>query len=94
MVPPGAITAADRKALRAAGVVVVETDDPSRCQFVRAGESISGSDMLWAAMDALRHDFGYGNHGKDQREQLAKNLYSLIAADFRARHPESESADG
>lgn len=80
MVPPGAITAADRKALRAAGVVVVETDDPSKCQFVRSTETLSSSDMLWAAMDALRRDFGYGDKGSQQREQLAKNLFSLIAA--------------
>ena len=80
LVPPGAVKPADRKALREAGVVVVETEDPSKCQFIRAGEVISGSDMLWAAFDSLRRDFGYGDHGAKQREQLAMNLFSLIGA--------------
>lgn len=31
IVPPGAVTAADRKMLREAGVVVVETKDPTKC---------------------------------------------------------------
>lgn len=79
LVPPGAIKAADRKALRDAGVVVVETDDPAKCQFIRASETVSSDDMLWAAMDALRRDFGYGNKGAQQREQLALNLWRLIA---------------
>lgn len=81
LVPPGAVGEDDRAALREVGVVVVETDDPSKCQFIRAGETISSGDMLWAAMDAIRRDFGYGDHGKQQREQLAHNLFSLIAAD-------------
>ena len=78
IVPPGAVEAADRKALRDAGVVVVELDDPTACQFVKAGETVSSSDMLWAAMDAIARDFGYGNQGAKQREQLAMNLFSLI----------------
>lgn len=93
LVPVGAITAADRKALRTAGVVVVETDDPSKCQFVRSTETLSSSDMLWAAMDALRRDFGSYSTGKQQREQLAHNIYALIATDFSQRHGDQASED-
>lgn len=88
LVPPGSITAADRDLLREVGVVVVETDDASKCQFLKATEAISSSDMLWAAMDALRRDFGYGKEGKEQRQQLAQNLWTLIAAEFEDRRPE------
>jgi hypothetical protein len=102
LTPPGAVTPEDREALRAVGVIVVETEDPHACQFLRSGEVISSSDMLWAAMDALRRDYGYGDHGSKQREQLAHNLFSLIAttADHdgsiagkvRARRKASEQA--
>lgn len=78
LVPPGAIKAADRKVLRDAGVVVVETADPAACQFVRAGEVVSSNDMLWAAMDALRTDKGYGKTGEEQRMQLAVNIIGLV----------------
>lgn len=75
----GVLTNASKRDLRKAGVVVVEVTDPSKCQFIRATETVSADDMLWAAMDALRRDFdGYGNKGDKQREQLAHNLYHLI----------------
>lgn len=80
LTPPGAVTAEDRQALREVGVVVVETDDPKACQFLRAGQVASSDDMLWAAMDAIRRDFGYGDHGAKQREQMAQNMFALIGA--------------
>jgi hypothetical protein len=75
----GQLNAVGKHDLRKAGVVVVEVDDPASCQFIRSAEAVSGDDMLWAALDALRHDFGYGDHGAKQREQLAHNLFKIVA---------------
>lgn len=79
LTPPGAIDPADRELLREAGVVVVETDDPTACRFLRASEVVSSSDMLWAAMDALRQNYNYDNGAGDKhRERLASNLIRLV----------------
>lgn len=95
----GQLNVDSRRDLKRAGVVVVEVDDPSACQFIRAAEVVSGDDMLWAAMDAIKRDFGYGDHGAKQREQFAMNVYSMVAAARRERagdpapgKPESEGA--
>lgn len=81
----GQLTPQSRRELRKAGVVVVEVDDPSQCQFVRATETVSADDMLWAAMDALRHGDQYGNKGVMQREQFAINVWNLVTAARSAR---------
>jgi hypothetical protein len=74
----GQLTAASRRELKRAGIVVVEVGDLAKCQFIRAGEIVSGTDMLWAAMDALRRDYGYGNEGRKQREQFTLNIFQLV----------------
>lgn len=73
--------------LRKAGVVVVEVDDPAKCQFIRATETVGADDMLWAAMDALRvTDKEYGeSKGHTQRARLAHNLIELVIAQKTAR---------
>ena len=76
----GQLADESRQALREAGIVVVEVKDPSRCQFIRSGEKLSSSDMLWAAMDAIRRDFGSYSKGEKQREQFALNMWKLVAA--------------
>lgn len=68
-----------RRELRKVGVVVVEVDDPSTCQFIRSSESMSADDMLWAAFDALKRGTSAGN----ARERVANNLFFLSVA---ARH--------
>lgn len=67
-----------KRDLRKVGVVVVEVEDPSQCQFIRSTETVSADDMLWAALDALRVNNGYNDSGKVQREQLAQNLFALV----------------
>ena len=54
-VKPNTISAADKEVLCAAGVIVVDIDDPSSVKFVRAGMEISGSQMLQCAARALKH---------------------------------------
>lgn len=82
----GQLNESSRRALRKAGVVVVEVADPSACRFIRANEVLSGDDMLYAALKALRHVGGTYSKGSDQREQLAVNLFNLVDA--------ARSADG
>jgi hypothetical protein len=72
----GQLSAASKRDLKKAGIVVVEVEDPSRCQFIRATETISADDMLWAAIDALRVESG--NYGRDNRERLAHNLWVIV----------------
>lgn len=67
-----------KRDLRAAGVVVVEVDDPSKCQFIKANETINGDDMLWACLDALKTQGQYGSKGDVQRERLAFNLFRIV----------------
>lgn len=66
--------------LRQAGIVVVEVEDPSACQFIKSSDRVSGDDMLWAAMDALKRDFGTYDKGQKHREQFAVNIASLVEA--------------
>lgn len=81
----GQLSTRDRTALCKAGVIVVEVEDPSRCQFIRATEPLSGDDMLWAALDALRRKFDGYNKGEQQREQFALNIWTLVDAARTAR---------
>lgn len=89
----GQLTNPSKAALRKAGVVVVEVEDPSKCQFIRASEAVSGDDMLWAAMDALKRDFGYANEGRKQREQFTFNVIGLIDAAHSADKGRTPTAD-
>lgn len=85
--PTGTVSPKSIRELRKAGVVVVETDDPSRCQFIRATEIVSSNDMLWAALSAL-NDKGEGwssSKGEAQREALAKRLFEIVNAARQAR---------
>lgn len=56
-VKPNAIGPEDKTALRDAGVIVVEIDNPADAKFVRAGADfaeLSGSHLLLAACDAIQ----------------------------------------
>ncbi len=73
--PVGAIDKAALRDLRKAGVVVVQTNDPDRCRFIRAASEVSSDEMLWAAMSVL-----YSHGGSTQREQFTKLLFGLLDA--------------
>jgi hypothetical protein len=55
----GAISTRTARALGKAGIVVVETDHPEDVKFVRAGEVVTGSAMLAAALLAITGDDTY-----------------------------------
>ena len=52
-IKPKAISSSDKKALRAAGVVVVEVDDPQAVRLMKAAVEIDGSELLQAAVKAI-----------------------------------------
>ena len=89
----GQLTAASRRELRRAGIVVVEVDDPSRCQFIRAGESVSHSDMLWAAVDALKASTSSSSSDQAHQNRFARNIFTLIEQAY-ARDRERAAHDG
>ncbi len=76
----GQLTAASRRELKRAGVTVVEVEDPSACQFIRATYALSADDMLWAACDALKLKTNYTDNDRLHREKFALNLIELIEA--------------
>ena len=83
----GQLSAASRRELKRAGIIVVEVEDPSRCTFIRAGQVIDGDDMLWAACDAMRRG-GDGSYGGDKvaadiRERFAVSIFELVDAAAR-----------
>lgn len=87
IVKRGSMTKADVGLARRAGIVVVQVDSLADAKFVRANETIGHSDMLWAALEALAHKGGYGE-GKEQRERLAKNLFSIMDEAYQADRAE------
>lgn len=63
-VKPKAISNADKKALKSAGVIVVEVEDPQAVKFVRAGTELSASALLLCAMEAMtKHGGVFGQFG-------------------------------
>lgn len=90
IVPVGAVDKSALRALAKAGVIVVQTDQPERCQLIRSSETVSHSDMLWAAMSALQKD-GYAG-GKDQREEFTKLIFRLVDTSHKTeRAPDQET---
>ena len=85
----GQLSAASRRELKRAGVVVVEVEDPSKCQFIRSSEVVSADDMLWAACDALRLKTRYTDTDTAHREKFAVNIFDLVDAAHSAGKPPS-----
>lgn len=52
-VRPGAVNQKDRAALREAGIVVIEVDDPANVRFLTPSQSLESDDLLYAAMRGL-----------------------------------------
>ena len=78
--PPGTLKDRDKRALRAAGVIPIETERGDLCRFLRACESVSADDMLWAAVDALNKVGGKDSIGGFQRREFAANVLKVIVA--------------
>lgn len=68
-VKPGSLNKRDKSALRKAGVIVIEHDDPSSIRLLRPAVEIDSSDLLRCAMRALVSDSSWG---RNQRETFAK----------------------
>lgn len=72
---PRQIKAADRAALRDMGVVVLEVDDPADVRFLRPATELSSSEMLAAALRAIKSYGGTSYLGKEIiKAVLAKDL--------------------
>lgn len=79
----GQLTAASKRQLKQAGVVVVEVADPSACQFIRSSSPVSGDDMLWAALDAMKRSYPEDRSyhiARQVRSRFALNLAELMNA--------------
>lgn len=76
--PKGSISDRSVRALREAGVVVVQADDPSQCKFLRPGTEMSDLDMLFAALKALQKSTFSG--GTEQREEFTRVMFSIVNA--------------
>ena len=91
----GQLTAASRRELKRAGVVVVEVEDPAACQFVRSSETISHDDLLWAALEALRHrEYGSTGKGDWQRSRFTDNVGEVIMAEHERSRKALAAKDG
>lgn len=75
----GNITAASKRALREAGVTVVEVAALDKCQFVRASTVLSGDDMLFAALKGLNVVAQY-QKGEAQREEFVRCMLEVMEA--------------
>ena len=80
---PGAISAEDRSALREAGVVVVELDDPNEFRQVRAHPELSSGDILTAALTALSPE---SDGGASSATRNRSEFVRLLAKAGRSRH--------
>lgn len=78
----GQLTDPSKSALRKAGIVVVEVEDPSKCKFIRSTETVSENAMMMAAFEAVCFRGGTYSTGSDQRERLANNLLRIMFKDF------------
>jgi hypothetical protein len=83
---PKALTPSDKGLLRKAGIICVESDDPSSVRFLSAeSPPLGGNDLLYAAMAALSTVDSYST-GKHQREVFATQVALLV----KATRPESK----
>lgn len=77
VVKPKSLTAADKKILRDAGVVCIESNDPASVRLIAAeSQPIGGNDLFYAAMKAIASDKYNGNTA----EVFAKQVSALVKA--------------
>ena len=82
----GAISSLAKHDLRKAGIVVVEAVDPADCQFIRATETVSGGEMLVAALTAMSTAGQYDKRDDIYRtfvHELFKAASQTTAAEYR-----------
>lgn len=75
--PKGTLSPADKKAMRKAGFVPVETDDPSKVVTHIAGMEMSGDDLTMAALDAMEGTGGFQS-AEFFRARFADNLHKRL----------------
>lgn len=73
---PGAVKAADKKALKAAGVIVVAVDNPQDVKLMKANAEISGSTLLRAATKAMSADYS-----SDVKKAFAEAICAAIQSE-------------
>lgn len=84
---PGVLTAKDKAALRRAGVVPIEADDPATVRLIECeGPPLPSSEMLHAAVSAMNGD----GWRCDARTAFVKAL----AASLAASSPNRETSNG
>lgn len=91
--PVGAIEKASIRSLRKAGVVVVETNEPERCQFIRAGEIVGHRDLLWAALSALQVVPKYNDSGQAQRQEFTRLVFGIVDTARRKQIADTDQPD-
>lgn len=72
---PGAVKPADKKALKTAGVLVIEIEDPQSVKFTRAHAEIDGCDLLRVAMQTINETKSFQN----VREAFGANIANFLA---------------
>ncbi len=77
-VKPNAVSARDKKSLQAAGVLIVEIEDPNDVKFVRPQAEIPSGEMLRMACDVIARQ-----SNPTVRENFAKMICSAIMANGR-----------
>lgn len=81
MCPKGSISDRSVRALREAGIVVVQADDPEKCKYIRAGgEEVGARDLLWGALKAMQLTlpYGQGEGAAKVREEFTKVLFGIV----------------
>ena len=73
-VRPGTLSRADKRALRAAGITVVEHDAPSELRLLRPSADIEGGALLACAMRALSE----GDTAINQRALFTKLMAKAL----------------
>lgn len=77
-VKPDTLNAKDKAALRNAGVIVIEHDNPSELRLLRPSAELDSSDLLRCAMQGLMNKDGM--YGAGQREAFAKAVHAAVMA--------------
>lgn len=77
-VKPGAIKGDDKDRLTAAGVVVIEIDDPQNVKLVRAHAELPQSELLEAAATAISSPGAGRNSLNEIRIAFAENICKAI----------------
>lgn len=80
IVKPGVLSAADKAALRKAGVIPVTAENPDEVRFLRAHAEIGGGSLALAAMKAL------ASSGNTRNEHHL--FVKLIAEALEQKHSE------